>query len=85
MLDNHTMGSLGLIEHSWAKVRWWPSNQISIFRIGTHLSFLTYWQLTFMLHYRIHGFLRHEIFNLGSCFIKVHFLFESNENTASFC
>ena len=33
------------------------SNQISSFRMETHSSFLNYVQLTFMLHYTIHGFL----------------------------
>ena len=37
------------------------TSQISSFRLGTHLSILTYLQLTFMLHYRIHGFLRTEL------------------------
>ena len=36
------------------------SNQVSSFSIQTHESFLTCMQLTFMLHYRIHVFLRME-------------------------
>ena len=32
------------------------TNQISSFRLETHWSFLTYVQLTYMLHYRIYGF-----------------------------
>ena len=39
------------------------SNQISSFRLETHWSFLTDVQLTLMLHYRIHGFLRTEFQN----------------------
>ena len=35
----------------------WLSNRISSFRLATHSTFSTYVQLTFMLHYRIHGFL----------------------------
>ena len=37
------------------------SNQISSFRLVTHLRFLAYVQLTFMLCYRIHGFLLTEL------------------------
>ena len=38
-----------------------PSNQISSFRLDTHYFFLTYVQLTVLLHYRIHGFLQTEL------------------------
>ena len=37
------------------------SNQISCFRLETHYSFLAYVQLTFVLHYRIHGSLLTEL------------------------
>ena len=37
------------------------SNQISSFRLETHQLFLTYVQLTAMLHYRVHGSLHMEL------------------------
>ena len=37
------------------------SNQVSSFTLETHYYFLTYVLLTFMLYYRIHGFLRTEL------------------------
>ena len=39
----------------------WLSNHILSFRLKTQSRFLTYVHLTFMLHYRIHGFLLTEL------------------------
>ena len=50
------------------------SNQIRSFRVETHEMFLTYVQLTFMLHYRIHVFLRTELLAGNSFQGKVFYL-----------
>ena len=60
MLANHKKGIFllkraFLFESQWVVRR--LSNQISSFRRETRESFLIYVQLTFMLHYRIYGFL----------------------------
>ena len=44
------------------------SNQISSFRLETHQLFLTYVQLTVMLHYRIQGFLHTELLLVQNSF-----------------
>ena len=58
--DNQAKGNFDLSRaffgESQRPVKWF-SNQISSFRQGTHQSFLIYWKLTLMLHYRIQGFL----------------------------
>ena len=60
MSANHKKGIIQLkrafLGESQQPVRRLP-NQISSFRLETNYMFLAYVQLTFLLHYRIHGFL----------------------------
>ena len=64
VMTNHKKGIFPLkrafLGESQRPVRW-LSNQISSFRLETHQLFLTYVQLTVMLHHRIHGFLQTEL------------------------
>ena len=64
VLANHKKWIFPL-KRAFLDERQWPvrrlSNQISSFRLETRLSLLTYGLLTFMLHYKIHGFLLKEL------------------------
>lgn len=62
VLGNIGLGRAFLDEHQRLVRR--VSNHVSN-RMGTHRSFFIYGQPTFLLHYRIHGFLTGGIVNLG--------------------
>ena len=67
MLDKPEKGIFSLKEVFFGESLWVVgrfSSQIPSFRMEKHEGFLTYVQLTFMLHHRIHGFFTHGILSL---------------------